>query len=107
VVAFTGLDFMGGGFKNSAATIFVTPEALERAQRAGTQRAGRRVVRQDGGIKEALVLAFAPPAIFGLGSTGGFEFYIQNKGEGGAQENGGSERRLSWARRTRIFATVA
>ena len=37
-----------------------------------------------GGIKEALVLAFSPPAIFGLGNTGGFEFYLQNRGEGGA-----------------------
>ena len=37
------------------------------------------------GIKEALVLAFNPPAIFGLGTTGGFEFYIQNRGEGGAK----------------------
>ena len=37
------------------------------------------------GIKEALVLAFNPPAIFGLGTTGGFEFYIQNRGDGGAK----------------------
>src|SRR5947207_12575137 len=37
------------------------------------------------GIKEALVLAFNPPAIFGLGTAGGFEFYIQNRGEGGAK----------------------
>jgi multidrug efflux pump len=29
------------------------------------------------------VLAFPPPPIFGLGNTGGFEFYIQNRGEGG------------------------
>src|SRR5882672_5388474 len=36
-------------------------------------------------IKEALVLAFAPPPIFGLGTAGGFEFYIQNHGEGGPQ----------------------
>ena len=35
-------------------------------------------------IKEALVLAFAPPPIFGLGQAGGFEFYLQNRGEGGA-----------------------
>jgi HAE1 family hydrophobic/amphiphilic exporter-1/multidrug efflux pump len=31
------------------------------------------------------VLAFAPPPIFGLGNAGGFEFYIQNRGEGGPQ----------------------
>src|SRR5262249_49091851 len=31
-------------------------------------------------IKDALVLAFAPPPIFGLGTAGGFEFYLQNRG---------------------------
>ena len=31
------------------------------------------------------MLAFNPPAIFGLGTAGGFEFYIQNRGEGGAK----------------------
>jgi HAE1 family hydrophobic/amphiphilic exporter-1/multidrug efflux pump len=29
------------------------------------------------------VLAFNPPPIFGLGTAGGFEFYIQNRGESG------------------------
>jgi len=37
------------------------------------------------GIKEGLVLGFAPPPIFGLGNAGGFEFYIQNRGEGGSK----------------------
>lgn len=37
-------------------------------------------------IKEALVLAFGPPAIFGLGNSGGFEFYLQNRGEGGSAQ---------------------
>ena len=31
------------------------------------------------------MLAFNPPAIFGLGTAGGFEFYIQNRGDGGAK----------------------
>ena len=30
-----------------------------------------------GHIKEALVLAFGPPPIFGLGNAGGFEFHIR------------------------------
>ena len=38
-----------------------------------------------GHIKEALVLAFNPPPIFGLGTAGGFEFYLQNRGEGGSK----------------------
>jgi HAE1 family hydrophobic/amphiphilic exporter-1/multidrug efflux pump len=37
------------------------------------------------GIREALVLAFNPPPIFGLGTAGGFEFYIQSRGDGGAK----------------------
>ena len=36
-------------------------------------------------IKEALVLAFNPPPIFGLGTAGGFELYLQQHGEGGAK----------------------
>ena len=58
-------------------------EALGRAQGAGAG-AGRRAVHEDRGIKEALVLAFNPPPIFGLGNAGGFEFYIQNRGDGGS-----------------------
>ena len=42
--------------------------------------------RKTAGIKDALVLAFNPPPIFGLGTTGGYEFYIQNRGNGGAKE---------------------
>ena len=38
-----------------------------------------------GRIKEGLPLFFSPPAIQGLGQTGGFEFYLQNKGEGGVK----------------------
>jgi HAE1 family hydrophobic/amphiphilic exporter-1/multidrug efflux pump len=34
-------------------------------------------------IKEGFVFAIAPPAIFGLGTAGGFEAYLQNRGEGG------------------------
>jgi multidrug efflux pump len=37
-------------------------------------------------IKEGIVFPISPPSIPGLGSTGGFEFYIQNKGGGSPQE---------------------
>lgn len=84
VIAFTGFDFLGGGYKNSAATIFVTQKHWDERQ-VGTKALVGELFMKTAGIKEALVLAFAPPAIFGLGNTGGFEFYIQNKGEGGAK----------------------
>ena len=83
VVAFTGFDFLGGGYKNSAATIFVTQKHWDE-RKVPVQALVGEFFMKTGGIKEALVLAFAPPAIFGLGNTAGFEVYIQNRGEGGA-----------------------
>ncbi len=37
-------------------------------------------------IKEAIVVPVAPPSIPGLGTTGGFEFYIQSMGSGNSQD---------------------
>jgi hydrophobe/amphiphile efflux-1 (HAE1) family protein len=84
VVAFAGLDFLGGGFRNSAATIFVAARHWDEREKTVQQMVGE-MMGATAGIREALVLAFAPPPIFGLGNAGGFEFYIQNRGAGGPQ----------------------
>jgi hydrophobe/amphiphile efflux-1 (HAE1) family protein len=85
VIAFTGFDFLGGGYKNSAATIFVSQTHWDE-RKVTSQELVSELFMKTGGMKEALVLAFNPPAIFGLGNTGGFEFYLQNRGEGGAKK---------------------
>jgi multidrug efflux pump len=82
VVAFTGFDFLGGGFRNNAATIFVTQKPWDERD-VNTQQLVGEFFMKTGHIKEGLVLAFAPPAIFGLGNAGGYELYIQNRGDGG------------------------
>src|SRR5437667_2734699 len=84
IIAFTGFDFIGGGFRNNAATIFVTQKHWDEREVKASQLVGE-LFGKTAGIKEALVLAFNPPAIFGLGTAGGFEFYIQNRGSGGAK----------------------
>ncbi|MFN4327474.1 MAG: efflux RND transporter permease subunit [Limnobacter sp.] len=84
-VAFTGFDFLGGSFKNNAATLFVTQRHWDERTATTPQLVGELFGRT-AGIQEGLVLAFAPPPIFGLGTAGGFEFYIQNKGEGGPEK---------------------
>ena len=84
VVAFTGFDFLGGGFRNNAATIFVTQKPWDERKVTAPQLVGEFFMKT-GHIKEALVLAFGPPPIFGLGTAGGFEFYIQNRGDGGSK----------------------
>ena len=85
IIAFTGFDFLGGGYKNSAATMFIVQEHWEKRKVPVTALVGE-IFAKTAGIQEALVLAFNPPAIFGLGNTGGFEMYIQNKGEGGPKK---------------------
>lgn len=80
VVSFSGFDFLGGGYKNNAATLFVAQKHWDDREVSSQALVGE-LFAKTAGIKEALVLAFNPPAIFGLGNTGGFEFYIQNKGE--------------------------
>jgi len=83
-IAFTGFDFLGGGYRNNAATIFVTQQHWDERKVTAKQLVGELFFKS-AHIKEALVLAFNPPPIFGLGNAGGFEYYIQNRGEGGSQ----------------------
>ena len=67
VVAFTGFDFLGGGFRNNAATIFVTQIPWDKRKGVTTPQLVGDFFMKTGDIKEGLALAFAPPAIFGLG----------------------------------------
>jgi multidrug efflux pump len=85
VIAFTGFDFLGGSYKNSAATMFITQKHWDERDVPVKALVGELFMKT-AGINEALVLAFNPPAIFGLGNTGGFEFYIQNRGKGDAAQ---------------------
>ncbi|MGE0356124.1 MAG: efflux RND transporter permease subunit [Burkholderiales bacterium] len=82
-VAFTGFDFIGGTFRENAATIFVTQTHWDERPMPVGALVGE-FYGKTAHIKEGLALAFPPPAIFGLGTAGGFEFYIQNRGDGGA-----------------------
>ncbi len=84
VVAFTGFDFLGGYFRNNAATIFVTQKPWDE-RKVDTKQVVGDLFMKTAGIQEGLVLAFGPPPIFGLGTAGGFELYLQNRGEGGAK----------------------
>jgi hydrophobe/amphiphile efflux-1 (HAE1) family protein len=82
-VAFTGMDFIGGGvFRNNAATIFVTFKHWDDREVAAQALVGEFFGRTMG-FKEGLAIAFNAPAIFALGATGGFEMHIQSRGDGG------------------------
>jgi multidrug efflux pump len=85
-IAFTGFDFIGGFvFRENAATLFVTQKHWDERNVPVGALVGE-FYGKTAQIKEGLALAFPPPAIFGLGAAGGFEFYIQNRGEGGPKK---------------------
>lgn len=89
VFSLVGLDFLGGGgLKSSAATMFFPLKPWEDRSQSAQQIVGESYIKT-GRIKEGLPLFFSPPAIQGLGQTGGFEFYLQNKGEGGVKRLAG------------------
>lgn len=75
-----GFDLIGGGNKTSAATMFV--RLKDWAQRETT---AEDIVKKLFGIgmqqPDGLAIAFNPPAIRGLGSSGGFEVYVQSRSD--------------------------
>jgi HAE1 family hydrophobic/amphiphilic exporter-1/multidrug efflux pump len=84
VVAFTGFDFLGGTFRENATTIFAAQTHWDRRPVPVGALVGE-FYGKTAHIKEGLALAFPPPAIFGLGAAGGFELYIQNRGDAGSK----------------------
>jgi len=82
VVSIVGFDFVGGGSKSNAATFFVILKPWSERKAKLDQVLGGFYGRVSQ-INEAFVFGFNPPPIQGLGTTGGFEFYVQNRGEGG------------------------
>lgn len=85
IFSLVGLNFLGGGgLKSSAATMFFPLKPWGERTQTAKEIVGE-VYMKTGNIKEGLPLAFSPPAIQGLGQTGGFEFYLQNKGDGGVR----------------------
>jgi multidrug efflux pump len=83
-----GYSLMDEAVKNNASLMFIALKPYD--QRKGPQASAFSVVHDQGRklstIKEGLVFPINPPSIPGLGSTGGFEFYIQNKGSATPQE---------------------
>ncbi len=85
VASINGFDFIGGGSNSSVSTMFVVLKRWGEREAPGLDLESTmgRFFGGVAGIREAISFAFNPPPIEGLGSTGGFEVYLQNRGEGG------------------------
>jgi hydrophobe/amphiphile efflux-1 (HAE1) family protein len=78
VLAINGFDLLGGGTKTNAATMFVPLKHWdERGKTWPAPRVAADIARQGAALRDGIVIAFNPAAIRGLGTAGGFEFYLQ------------------------------
>ncbi|MFO1316739.1 MAG: multidrug efflux RND transporter permease subunit [Burkholderiales bacterium] len=81
----TGYSLLDSGFKTNAGTIFVTFSDFDARYKdvdTARQQNARAILQgffaQARAIEGAIVIPIAPPAIPGIGTTGGFEFWIQD-----------------------------
>jgi multidrug efflux pump len=109
-----GYSILDGGLKTNAGSLFVTlepyDERYDTIARAKAENAGailRNVYAKGREIREALVVPIAPPAIPGIGTTGGFEFWIQDTAGGDpARLDELTQQVLAKARERRELATL-
>jgi multidrug efflux pump len=82
VAQIDGYSILDGGVKENAGLFFAAlkPMAERTDPESGAFAVIRDLSRSMASIKDGLVFPINPPSIPGLGSTGGFDFYIQNRG---------------------------
>jgi multidrug efflux pump len=85
-----GYSLIDGQLSNNAAAMFVLLKPFD----ARTNRkllvfdTLKRLNAQFSGLKDGVAFALNPPSIPGMGTTGGFEFYLQNRGSGDPRATG-------------------
>ena len=91
----TGYSLIDGGFKTNAATFFITFKdfkeryaSIATAKEQNARAILTRFYDEAKHIEQAVILPIAPPAIPGIGTTGGFEFWIQDTAAGSPVELG-------------------
>ncbi|AQR65617.1 RND transporter [Aquaspirillum sp. LM1] len=96
VLTFTGFDLLTGSFKTNSGASFLTLKDWKE-RHAESDQAQSIVGYMFGAgmsVKEAMVLAFNPPPISGMSSTGGFEVYVQNRGNGSSKDLAAATQKL-------------
>ena len=87
-IGISGFSVMGGGEQSNSGTYFVILKNWD--ERKGKEHTAQSVVNrfnaQAYGIQEAEVFAMVPPAIPGLGATGGLQLQVEDRNNLGATE---------------------
>jgi multidrug efflux pump len=85
VFAINGFDLLGGGNKTNAATMFIPLQNWDLRPHTPAAAVARDLVAKGAALRDGMVLAFNPAAIRGLGTSGGFELYLQARGDADPQ----------------------
>ncbi len=88
MLAFSGFDLLAGSQSPSAGAGFI--KLKDWSERKSPELDARampgQIIGVNAGIQDGMVLAFNPPPIQGLSTTGGFELYIQDRGGSGTDK---------------------
>jgi multidrug efflux pump len=86
--ALAGYSLLDGQFKTNSGTVFVSLKDFDERQdpALGVDALIAAVGPQLRALTEGVAIPINPPSIPGLGTQGGFEFWIQNRGQGGATQ---------------------
>ena len=86
--ALAGYSLLDSQFKTNTGTVFVALKDFD--QRSGEELSVRSlfeyVTPRINKLKEGIVIPINPPSIPGLGTQGGFEFWVQSRGQGGVAQ---------------------
>src|SRR5437660_3007576 len=87
-VEFAGFNLFGGNQPNTVAVFLPFKEFSERKTRDQSRPAilAKINARVRAEIPEALVIAFPPPPVSGIGNAGGYKLFIQDRGNAGLDE---------------------
>ena len=82
VITMGGFSYTEGVNRPNVGTYFVILKdwSQRKSKELQADEVRNEIGRQFAEIEEAVVLTFNPPAIQGLGTVGGFEFWIENRG---------------------------
>ena len=90
VASVNGYSILDGTLRNNAAVLFVSMKPFDERKDASQLSFAvlPRLNKRLAGLTEGFALAINPPPIPGLGTTGGFEMYLQNRGAGDLHATG-------------------
>ncbi|HEX7053356.1 MAG TPA: multidrug efflux RND transporter permease subunit [Burkholderiales bacterium] len=86
VMVINGFDLLGGGNKTNAATLFIPLKHWDEREGRPAQAIAAELARKAARLRDGMVFAFNPAAIRGLGTAGGFEFYLQSRASADPQK---------------------